>query len=97
MAESDQNQSQPPVPGKLEKQILVQRFMRMGLNQLHVLGYSVAGEETVCQIPELDVCFDLGSCPRSMPFPNTFTSAFIPAASMRTVSTSRCLLQHRHS
>jgi ribonuclease Z len=50
-------------PDKIDKQILVQRFMRMGLNQLHVLGYSVAGEETVCQIPELNVCFDIGRCP----------------------------------
>jgi ribonuclease Z len=50
-------------PDRIDKQILVQRFMRMGLNQLHVLGYSVAGEETVCQIPELNVCFDIGRCP----------------------------------
>lgn len=50
-------------PDKIDKQILVQRFMRMGLNQLHVIGYSVAGEETVCQVPELNVCFDIGRCP----------------------------------
>jgi ribonuclease Z len=30
----------------------------------HVLGYSVAGEETVIQIPELNVNFDIGKCPR---------------------------------
>ncbi len=29
-----------------------------------VQGYSIAGEETVVQIPELDVCFDIGRCPR---------------------------------
>ncbi len=29
-----------------------------------VQGLSVAGEETVVQIPELDVCFDIGLCPR---------------------------------
>ena len=63
MPESEESQSQPPAPANIEKQILVQRFMRMGLNQLHVLGYSVAGEETVCQIPELNVCFDIGRCP----------------------------------
>jgi ribonuclease Z len=63
MAASEESQSQPPAPANIEKQILVQRFMRMGLNQLHVLGYSVAGEETVCQIPELNVCFDIGRCP----------------------------------
>jgi len=48
---------------KIDKQVLVQRFAKIGLNQLHVLGYSVAGEETVCQIPELNVCFDIGRCP----------------------------------
>ena len=30
-----------------------------------VQGLSVAGEETVVQIPELDVCFDIGRCPRA--------------------------------
>lgn len=62
MAEKSQQpeQVQPP---KIDKQVLVQRFSRIGLNQLHVLGYSVAGEETVCQIPELNVCFDIGRCP----------------------------------
>jgi ribonuclease Z len=29
-----------------------------------VQGISVAGEQTVVQIPELDVCFDIGLCPR---------------------------------
>ena len=29
-----------------------------------VQGYSTAGEQTVIQIPELDTCFDMGSCPR---------------------------------
>lgn len=29
-----------------------------------VQGVSVAGEQTVVQIPELDVCFDIGMCPR---------------------------------
>ena len=28
-----------------------------------VIGYSVAGEETVAQIPELNVCFDVGRAP----------------------------------
>jgi ribonuclease Z len=30
----------------------------------HLLGYSVAGEETVIQVPELNVVFDIGKCPR---------------------------------
>lgn len=29
-----------------------------------IQGYSVAGEQTAIQIPELDVCFDMGMCPR---------------------------------
>jgi len=29
-----------------------------------IQGYSIAGEETVVQVPELDLCFDIGRCPR---------------------------------
>jgi ribonuclease Z len=46
-----------------EKSFLVQKFARLALGPLHVIGYSVAGEETVVQIPELNVCFDIGRCP----------------------------------
>lgn len=45
------------------KSFLVQKFARIPLGAIHVIGYSVAGEETVCQIPELNVCFDIGRCP----------------------------------
>lgn len=31
-----------------------------------IVGTSVAGEATAVQIPELDVCFDMGACPRPM-------------------------------
>ncbi len=31
-----------------------------------VQGTSIAGETTVVQVPELDVCFDMGQCPRAM-------------------------------
>jgi ribonuclease Z len=30
----------------------------------HILGYSVAGEESCVQIPELNLNFDIGKCPR---------------------------------
>ena len=30
----------------------------------HVVGYSVAGEETAIQVPELNLNFDIGKCPR---------------------------------
>jgi ribonuclease Z len=46
-----------------EKSFLVQRFAKLALGLHHVIGYSVAGEETVVQIPELNVCFDIGRCP----------------------------------
>lgn len=36
-----------------------------------VQGISVAGEATSIQIPELDVCFDMGSCPRAALASNT--------------------------
>jgi len=31
-----------------------------------VQGTSIAGETTVVQVPELDVCFDIGECPRAV-------------------------------
>jgi ribonuclease Z len=47
----------------VEKSFLVQKFARLAFGQYTVVGYSVAGEETVCQVPELNVCFDIGRCP----------------------------------
>ena len=35
------------------------------LPPFRVQGYSVAGEATTINIPEMDVCFDMGFCPRS--------------------------------
>lgn len=34
------------------------------LPPIRVQGISIAGEESVVQVPELDVCFDIGRCPR---------------------------------
>ena len=36
---------------------------RVEVDGLEVLGYSVAGEETVVAMPQLDVCFDVGKAP----------------------------------
>lgn len=36
------------------------------LPPFRVQGTSVAGESTCVQVPELDVCFDMGQCPRPM-------------------------------
>lgn len=47
----------------IEKSFLVQRFAKIRLGNFHVIGYSVAGEETVVQIPEMNVCFDVGRSP----------------------------------
>jgi ribonuclease Z len=35
-------------------------------DNLDIIGYSVAGEETVIAVPTLDVCFDIGKAPESM-------------------------------
>jgi ribonuclease Z len=51
------------LPQTTEKSFLVQKFARIPLGAFHLIGYSVAGEETVIQIPELNICFDIGRCP----------------------------------
>lgn len=38
-----------------------------------VQGMSIAGEATVVQVPELDVCFDMGMCPRAV-LPSKFVA-----------------------
>jgi len=35
----------------------------INIDDLEIVGYSVAGEETVIAIPKLDVCFDIGKAP----------------------------------
>jgi len=35
-------------------------------NEFSVFGYSVAGEESVVAVPELDVCFDIGKAPEQV-------------------------------
>jgi len=36
------------------------------IDELEIIGYSVAGEETVVAIPQLDVCFDVGKAPNQI-------------------------------
>lgn len=50
-------------PSKVEKSFLVQRFAKLNFGSFHLIGYSVAGEETVVQVPEWNVCFDFGRAP----------------------------------
>ena len=33
------------------------------IDDLDIFGYSIAGEETVVGMPQLDVCFDIGKAP----------------------------------
>jgi ribonuclease Z len=47
----------------VDKSFLVQRYAKLNFGQFHLVGYSVAGEETVVQVPELNVCFDIGRAP----------------------------------
>jgi len=36
---------------------------RIEIDNLEIIGYSIAGEETVVAMPQLDVCFDVGKAP----------------------------------
>ena len=36
---------------------------RIEIDKLEIIGYSIAGEETVVAVPQLDVCFDVGKAP----------------------------------
>lgn len=36
------------------------------IGDLEIIGYSVAGEETVVAMPQLDVCFDIGKAPHQI-------------------------------
>jgi ribonuclease Z len=38
-------------------------LVRIQIGDLEVIGYSMAGEETVIALPQLDVCFDVGKAP----------------------------------
>ena len=48
----------------IEKAFLVQKFAKLKIGQHSLIGYSVGGEETVVQVPEMNVCFDAGRCPQ---------------------------------
>ncbi|MBP6124853.1 MAG: MBL fold metallo-hydrolase, partial [Phycisphaerae bacterium] len=41
-------------------------LVNLQIGNLDLLGYSVAGEETVVALPQLDVCFDIGKAPDQM-------------------------------
>ena len=39
------------------------KHVKFELGGMEFIGYSVAGEETVISIPEMNLCFDIGRCP----------------------------------
>ena len=39
---------------------------QLKIDDLEIIGYSVAGEETVVGMPQLDVCFDVGKAPEQI-------------------------------
>ncbi len=39
---------------------------RIKIDDLDIIGYSIAGEETVVAMPQLDVCFDIGKAPEQV-------------------------------
>ena len=39
------------------------QLAKVQIEDLEIIGYSVAGEETVIAVPQLDVCFDIGKAP----------------------------------
>lgn len=47
-----------------EKTFLTQKYAKLKFSQYSLIGYSMAGEETVIQVPELNVCFDIGRAPQ---------------------------------
>jgi ribonuclease Z len=60
------------------------------LDHYTVAGFSISGLATYVQIPELDVCFDMGECPLSaLPLGHVFLTH-------AHGDHSRCLLRHWH-
>ena len=62
-------QTPPPcvtfiIQGSMDMKIRPQRLSEMQLDEFSLVGYSVAGEESVIIAPELDCVFDIGKCPR---------------------------------
>ena len=47
----------------MDKTVPSHNLARIKIDDLEIIGYSVAGEETVVAIPQLDVCFDIGKAP----------------------------------
>ena len=62
MADDQPDADRPAAPPA--KSYLSQKFAKLDFGQFSLIGYSVAGEESVVQVPELGVCFDIGRAPQ---------------------------------
>lgn len=76
-----------------EKSYLVQKFAKLKFPQYSLIGYSVGGEETVVQVPEMNVCFDPGRCPQ---FALTSDMMLVSHAHMDHVAGLGYYLSQRH-
>ena len=56
--------STPVTPTQPPERPLVPALAVLETPHFHLLGYSVAGEESFVQVPEYNVNFDIGKCPR---------------------------------
>ncbi len=52
------------LPETPDRSLVTQKFAKLTFGPFTVCGYSVAGEETVVQVPELNICFDIGRAPQ---------------------------------
>jgi ribonuclease Z len=76
-----------------DKSFLVQKFAKLKFPQYSLIGYSVGGEETVVQVPEMNVCFDAGRCPQ---FALTSDMMLISHAHMDHIAGLGYYLSQRH-
>lgn len=51
------------IRGKIASAMASHNLAKIKIEDLEIIGYSVAGEETVVAMPQLDVCFDIGKAP----------------------------------
>jgi len=55
-----------PVPGQYHTRIMPTAMVEKRVGDIQLVGFSLAGEETVVGAPELNVCFDVGRAPREI-------------------------------
>jgi ribonuclease Z len=64
---ADRQPNQPTdAPPQRERRPVYGRLVEHQFDDIRIVGYSVAGEETVIAAPELNVCFDIGKAPSTV-------------------------------